>query len=95
MELRSSTTNDPNLKIIQWEDYEQELVRLLSLSSALQQAQEKNLALRHRLETLSQVSSLIFSFLGIVNFLSWVSKLRCLFDSLIYLIPFLVAIFNF
>lgn len=74
MELRSSTTNDPNLKIIQWEDYEQELVRLLSLSSALQQAQEKKLTLQHRLETLSQVSSLIFSFwvllifcLGLVN----------------------------
>ncbi|CAO2817518.1 unnamed protein product [Amaranthus hypochondriacus] len=57
MELRSSTTNDPNLKIIQWEDYEQELVRLLSLSSALQQAQEKKLTLQHRLETLSQVES--------------------------------------
>ncbi|XP_021745796.1 UV radiation resistance-associated gene protein-like [Chenopodium quinoa] len=48
---------DPQLKVIQWQDFEQELARLSSLSSALQQAQHKKLALQRHLQTLIQVQS--------------------------------------
>ncbi|XP_021748978.1 UV radiation resistance-associated gene protein-like [Chenopodium quinoa] len=48
---------DPQLKVIQWQDFEQELARLSSLSSALQQAQSKKLALQRHLQTLIQVQS--------------------------------------
>ncbi|KAL2938783.1 UV radiation resistance associated protein [Bienertia sinuspersici] len=57
MDLHSSTSKDPHLKVIQWEDYGQELAKLLSLSSALQQAQNKKLALQQQLQTLTQVQS--------------------------------------
>ncbi|XP_010694941.2 vacuolar protein sorting 38 isoform X1 [Beta vulgaris subsp. vulgaris] len=61
--LRSSTTcskdkvKDLQVKIIQWEDFEQELARLSSLSSALHQSQQKRLALQTHLQTLIQVQS--------------------------------------
>lgn len=46
-------------KVIQWEEFEQQLARLSSLSSALQQAQQQKLALRNHLQTLIQVSGRI------------------------------------
>lgn len=58
MEPRSSSSKDSRLKVIQWEDFEQELATLSSLSSALQQAQLQKLAIQRQLQTLIQVSGL-------------------------------------
>lgn len=46
-----------NVSVIQWEDFEQELARLLSLSSALKEAQDKKLALKHKLDSFIQVKA--------------------------------------
>ncbi|XP_010246288.1 PREDICTED: UV radiation resistance-associated gene protein-like isoform X3 [Nelumbo nucifera] len=55
----SSSKENPkeaaNLKIIQWEDFEQELARLWSLSSALIKAKENKNSLQQKLESLIQV----------------------------------------
>lgn len=49
---------DPEkLKVIEWEDYEQEVARLWSLSSALREAKEKKQALEEKLQSLIQVGS--------------------------------------
>ncbi|XP_010246287.1 PREDICTED: UV radiation resistance-associated gene protein-like isoform X2 [Nelumbo nucifera] len=57
----SSSKENPkeaaNLKIIQWEDFEQELARLWSLSSALIKAKENKNSLQQKLESLIQVRS--------------------------------------
>lgn len=48
--------SDPeNVKVIEWEEFEQELVRLWSLSSALSEAQEKKQSLQRKLESLIEV----------------------------------------
>lgn len=48
--------SDPeNLKVIEWEDFEEELARLWSLSAALAEAKEKKQSLQQRLEALIQV----------------------------------------
>ncbi|KNA04162.1 hypothetical protein SOVF_202240 [Spinacia oleracea] len=57
MEPRSSSSKDSRLKVIQWEDFEQELGRLSSLSSALQHAQHNKRAIQRQLQTLIQVKS--------------------------------------
>ncbi|GKV35961.1 hypothetical protein SLEP1_g44151 [Rubroshorea leprosula] len=47
---------DPeNVKLIDWEDFEEELARLWSLSSALKEAQEKKQTLQQRLDSVVQV----------------------------------------
>lgn len=48
--------SDPeNLKVIEWEDFEEELARLWSLSAALTEAKEKKQSLQKGLEALMQV----------------------------------------
>lgn len=42
-------------KVVQWEDFEQELARLVSLSSALNEAKEKKLLLQNKLDSFIQV----------------------------------------
>ena len=47
---------DPeNAKVIEWEEFQQELARLWSLSSALTEAKEKKQSLHQKLEPLIQV----------------------------------------
>lgn len=48
-------TDQENVKVIEWEDFEQELARLWSLSSALGEAKEKKQNLQQKLEPLIQV----------------------------------------
>ncbi|GMP55570.1 hypothetical protein CsSME_00020343 [Camellia sinensis var. sinensis] len=43
------------VKVVQWEDFEQELARLMSLSSALNEAKEKKLLLQQQLDSHIQV----------------------------------------
>lgn len=43
------------VKVIEWEEFEQELARLSSLSSALKEAQEKKQSLQQKLESLIEV----------------------------------------
>lgn len=42
-------------KVVQWEDFEQELARLVSLSSALNEAKEKKLLIQQKLDNFIQV----------------------------------------
>ncbi|KAF8402107.1 hypothetical protein HHK36_013059 [Tetracentron sinense] len=51
------TIDADNAKVIEWEDFEQELARLWSLSSALKKAKEKKHSLQHNIESLIQVSA--------------------------------------
>ena len=44
-----------NVKVIEWEEFEQEIVRLWSLSSALSEAQEKKQSIQRNLESLIEV----------------------------------------
>ncbi|GAB2267237.1 hypothetical protein Dimus_002222 [Dionaea muscipula] len=46
-----------NSIVIQWEDFEQDLARFLSLSSALKEAGDKKLSLHRKLQTLIQVQA--------------------------------------
>lgn len=50
---------EEDAKVIEWEEFDDELTRLWSLSSALKLATEKKLTLQPKLESLIQVSSLI------------------------------------
>lgn len=53
----SSRLPDPdNAKVIEWEDFEQELARLWSLSSALEEAKQQKESLKQKLDSLIQVS---------------------------------------
>lgn len=47
--------NKEKVRVIQWEDFDQELARLWSLSSALNEAKQKKLLLQHRLQAALQV----------------------------------------
>lgn len=48
--------SDPkNPKVIEWEDVEEELARLWSLSAVLKEAKEKKQSLQQKLEALIQV----------------------------------------
>lgn len=46
---------DQPAKVIEWEDYEQELVRFCSLTSALEEAKSKKLQLEEKLQSSIQV----------------------------------------
>ncbi|KAF5752528.1 UV radiation resistance-associatedprotein isoform X1 [Tripterygium wilfordii] len=46
-----------NVKVIEWEDYEQEVARLWSLSSAVREAKEKKRCLEEKVETLIQAKA--------------------------------------
>lgn len=48
---------DKNLEIIQWEDYEQELARLCSLTSALNEVKQKKQLVQQKLQSLIQVEA--------------------------------------
>lgn len=54
-EIGVSDFSFENAKVIQWEDYEQELARLCSLASALEEAKQKKLQLQEKLNPLIQV----------------------------------------
>lgn len=49
---------DQPAKVIEWEDYEQELARLCSLTSALEEAKSKKLVLEEKLQSSIQVKIL-------------------------------------
>ncbi|XP_038906453.1 UV radiation resistance-associated gene protein [Benincasa hispida] len=54
----SSRLSDPdNAKVIEWEDFEQELARLWSLSSALEEAKQQKESLKQKLDSLIQVDA--------------------------------------
>ncbi|RDX72610.1 UV radiation resistance-associated protein, partial [Mucuna pruriens] len=55
--LRTTTTDPEHVKVIQWEDYQHDLARLASLSSALDEAKEKKRNLHHKLDSLIQVNA--------------------------------------
>lgn len=48
-----------NVRVIQWEDLEQELARLLSLSSALKEANQNKILLQEKLQSHIQVGYLL------------------------------------
>ncbi|KAK8585571.1 hypothetical protein V6N13_050548 [Hibiscus sabdariffa] len=48
---------DCNMQVIQWEDFENELARLWSLTSALKEANEKKQSLQEKLQSLIQVKT--------------------------------------
>ncbi|XP_037492638.1 UV radiation resistance-associated gene protein isoform X2 [Jatropha curcas] len=56
-ELKTEGNESEKLKLIEWEDYEQEVARLWSLSSALKEAREKKLSLQQKLNSFIQVES--------------------------------------
>ena len=58
MEPNQSLSSE-NVKVIEWEDFEQELARLWSLSSALKEAKEKKDSLQEKLNSLLQVLALV------------------------------------
>lgn len=52
------TEMDPeNMKVIEWEEFDQELARFCSLSSALNEAKDKKLNLQRKMESLIQVEA--------------------------------------
>lgn len=53
--LRTTTTDPDHVKVIQWDDFQHDLARLASLSSALHEANEKKRNLQYKLEPLIQV----------------------------------------
>ncbi|XXG41154.1 hypothetical protein AAC387_Pa01g1682 [Persea americana] len=53
----TSSSSMENVKIIEWEEFEQELMRLWSLTSATNTAKERKLSLSNKLESLLQVRS--------------------------------------
>lgn len=54
--LLKTTTDPEDVRVIEWEDFEHDLARLSSLSSALNEANEKKRNLQHKLESLIQVN---------------------------------------
>lgn len=53
--VQSQHSDQENAEVIEWEDFEQELARLWSLSSALKEAKEKKESLQRKLESDIQV----------------------------------------
>ncbi|KAL6535055.1 hypothetical protein OROMI_026429 [Orobanche minor] len=53
-EKRRVLTEDQQTTVIEWEDYEQELARLCSLTSALEEAKRKKIFLEEKLGSLIQ-----------------------------------------
>lgn len=58
-EKRAAEEEDQPAKVIEWEDYEQELARLCSLTSALEEAKSKKSVLEEKLQSLIQVKKFI------------------------------------
>lgn len=56
LEEKREVQVDQRAKIIDWEDYEQELARLCSLTSGLEEARKKKNALDLKLNSFIQVS---------------------------------------
>ncbi|KAL5188117.1 UV radiation resistance-associated gene protein [Glycine soja] len=54
LSLRTTTTDPDHVKVIQWDDFQHDLARLASLSSALHEANEKKRNLQYKLEPLIQ-----------------------------------------
>lgn len=52
---KGAVEEDDDVRVVEWEDFEQELVRFVSLSSAIREAEEKKLGLQRKLETLIQL----------------------------------------
>ncbi|KAG7995473.1 hypothetical protein I3843_01G111300 [Carya illinoinensis] len=60
--------SDPkNPKVIEWEDFEDELARLWSLSAALKEAKEKKQSIQQKLEALIQVDAESLSRLNVLD----------------------------
>lgn len=57
LHLEPKKSDPENLKVIDWEDFEAELARLWSLSSALKEAKQKKQSLQQELETFVQVGA--------------------------------------
>ncbi|XP_065619573.1 vacuolar protein sorting 38 [Quercus suber] len=57
MEGERERDSDLKVKVIEWEDFEQELARLWSLSSALKQANQNKLSLHRKLHSLIQIDA--------------------------------------
>lgn len=57
MMMEGERDSDLKVKVIEWEDFEQELARLWSLSSALKQANQNKLSLHRKLHSLIQVKT--------------------------------------
>ena len=53
--LRRGDREEEDVKVIEWEEFDNELTRLWSLPSALKLATEKKLSLQPKLESLIQV----------------------------------------
>ncbi|KAL6526663.1 hypothetical protein OROGR_015753 [Orobanche gracilis] len=56
-EERRVLTEDQRTKVIEWEDYEQELARLCSLTSALEESKRKKIFLEEKLGSLIQIGA--------------------------------------
>ncbi|KAG8369647.1 hypothetical protein BUALT_Bualt14G0035400 [Buddleja alternifolia] len=56
-ERKQEVQEDQSAKIIDWEDYEQELARLCSLTSALEESKNKKLLIEEKLRSLIQVQA--------------------------------------
>ncbi|XP_058731704.1 vacuolar protein sorting 38 isoform X2 [Vicia villosa] len=54
--LLTTATDPQDVRVIQWEDFEHDLARLSSLSSALNEAKDKKRNLQRKLESLIQVN---------------------------------------
>ncbi|KAL3828397.1 hypothetical protein ACJIZ3_017199 [Penstemon smallii] len=50
-EKKHGVQEDQNVKVVEWEDYEQELVRLCSLTSAVEESKNKKLLLQNKLNS--------------------------------------------
>ncbi|KAJ0036079.1 hypothetical protein Pint_25485 [Pistacia integerrima] len=53
----AKVVDSEKVKVIEWEDFEQELARLWSLSSALQQAKDKKQSLQDKLNSIIQIKA--------------------------------------
>lgn len=61
-EEKREVPEDQRTIAIEWEDYEQELARLCSLTSALEETKKKKLLLEEKLHSLIQVRGYCFFF---------------------------------
>ncbi|KAL3634367.1 hypothetical protein CASFOL_021421 [Castilleja foliolosa] len=57
LEEKRASPEDQQSKVIEWEDYEQELARLCSLTSAVEEAKKKKLLLEEKLHSFIQIES--------------------------------------
>ncbi|CAN1193791.1 Vacuolar protein sorting 38 [Linum perenne] len=64
---KKSSVKSVSVKLIEWEDYEQEVARLWSLSSALKEARERKEALERKIHSLIQVEAESLSRLNVLE----------------------------